>query len=162
MADLYLGLGSNQDATAHMRLALAELARRFTLVAVSPVYLNKAVGFAGGDFLNAVACVSTTMTPQEVCDQLEEIHDLAGRHRGEERFASRTLDIDLLLYDNQVIDEPRVMVPRPDILDYSFVLKPLSDIAPDLRHPVTGRTMADHWQEFDAGAHPLLEVGGIL
>ncbi|MDH3304046.1 MAG: 2-amino-4-hydroxy-6-hydroxymethyldihydropteridine diphosphokinase, partial [Gammaproteobacteria bacterium] len=69
---------------------------------------------------------------------------------------------DLLLYDDLIMDERPVRVPRSDILEYSFVLGPLAELAPDLVHPVTGKTMLTHWQEFDAESQPLEFVGVIL
>lgn len=152
----FLGLGSNLDAENNMRLALREIRARFSLREISPVYRSAALGFEGDDFLNAVVCIETELTPQELCAELENIHALAGRRRGPEKYVSRTLDIDLLLYDHLVADDVRL--PRKDILQYSFVLKPLADIAPDYRHPLSGKLISDHWREFDAASHPLTEV----
>lgn len=160
MPDVYLGLGSNLQPRENLSLALRELAERFDLVRVSPVYRNAAIGFEGADFLNAVACVRTTKPAAVIAAELEEIHDLAGRERGAEAFASRTLDIDLLLYGDEVIEELRV--PRADVLDYGFVLGPLADIAPGLVHPSTGRTIAEHWAGFDRDANPLRVEPDVL
>ena len=157
MPDVYLGLGSNVMPEDNLRLAVSELADRFVLKSVSPVYRNAPVGFDGDDFLNAVVLVETDMPALAVCGELEQIHDLAGRKRGTDSFVSRTLDIDLLLYGSDIVDESPVRVPRDDILRYSFVLRPLADIAPDLRHPVTQRTMAEHWAAFDAAGHRLVD-----
>ena len=162
MARLYLGIGSNLDAEKNLRLGVQELGKRFDLLEVSPIYRNAAVGFDGGEFLNAVACVSTDLTPHETTDELEEIHDMAGRQRGMTANVSRTLDIDLLLYDDLVIDQPPVRVPRKDILEYAFVLAPLADIAPNTVHPATGRTIADHWADFDKSDNTLVRVDLIL
>jgi 2-amino-4-hydroxy-6-hydroxymethyldihydropteridine diphosphokinase len=71
------------------------------------------------------------------------------------KFSSRPLDIDLLLYGEQVISEPPVHVPRSDVLEYGFVLRPLAELAPELVHPQTGQTLSSHWQQFDVGRHPL-------
>ena len=160
MPNVYLGLGSNTRPDHHLPLGIAELARRFTLVAVSRVYRNAALGFDGPEFLNAVACIETELPIAKVTAQLNDIHDVAGRRRGDSAFESRTLDIDLLLYGDAVIPECRI--PRADVLDYSFVLRPLAEIAPDLRHPVTGKSMAEHWSEFDQALHPLQEDRLIL
>ncbi len=157
MALAYLGLGSNLDAKNNMRLALREIGERFVLHDVSPVYRSKALGFEGADFLNAVAIIETELSPQELCGELERIHELAGRRRTD-KVISRTLDIDLLLYDRLVAETEGIRLPRSDVLQYSFVLKPLADIAPDYIHPVSGKSIRDHWNEFDVASHPLTRV----
>ena len=162
MPIVYLGLGSNLDAEENLRLASRELRNRFSLQKFSVVYRSKALGFDGDDFLNAVACIETELTPHDLCSALEMIHDVAGRNRTSARFASRTLDIDLLLYDQLVLNEPPVRVPRKDVLSFSFVLGPLAEIAPKYRHPVSGKRISEHWREFDTASHPLTEVGDIL
>jgi len=158
----YLGLGSNLDAEQNLQLASRELRDRFSLQKISTAYRSKALGFDGDDFLNAVACIETELTPQELCGELELIHDLAGRTRRSEKFVTRSLDIDLLLYDQLVLNEPPVRLPREDVLQYSFVLKPLAEIAPNYRHPVTGKLISDHWRDFDAASHPLTRVDMTL
>jgi 2-amino-4-hydroxy-6-hydroxymethyldihydropteridine diphosphokinase len=154
----YLGLGSNLDAGHNLQLASRELRNRFSLQKISVVYRSKALGLDGADFLNAVARVETDLTPPDLCEQLELIHDVAGRRRRSEKFISRSLDIDLLLYDQLVLNEPPVRLPREDVLRYSFVLRPLAEIAPDYQHPVTGKSIRDHWREFDVASHPLTRV----
>ena len=155
MTVVFLGLGSNIEPEINLRLAIAELRRRFGEVKTSPVYCSAAHGFDGPEFLNLVAKIQTAVEPVALHSELEEIHALAGRQRGCEKYFSRRLDIDLLLYGQECIDKPPLRVPRKDILEYSFVLKPLADIAPDFRHPGTGKTMAQHWREFDSQNHPV-------
>lgn len=155
---MYLGLGSNIDPERNLRLAMAELRTLFGDLDVSAVYRSRAQGFEGADFLNLVVRCDTAIGPAAVHEQIERIHALAGRRRGEARFADRPLDIDLLLCDDLVIDEPGMQVPRADVLDYSFVLRPLAEMAPELIHPLTGKTLAVHWREFDASEQPLERV----
>ena len=162
MAVVYLSIGSNVDRVKNLQLAIDELGKRFSHLQLSDIYENSPVGFAGNDFLNLVVRAETTSEPNEVAEQLEEIHDIAGRDREGEKFAPRELDIDLLLYDNRVIDGPDLVLPRPDILQYAFVLRPLAELAPSLQHPVTGKVLAEHWAEFDQGSHPLRRVAGLL
>ena len=162
MAKVYLSLGSNIDPENHLRRGIHELGERYGELMLSDVYQSAAVGFDGDDFLNLVVALETDEPPQQINAEIEAIHELAGRRRGEEKFSSRPLDIDLLLYDDLVIDEPALRLPRSDILEYSFVLRPLAELAPYLRHPCTGRTLAEHWREFDQESQPLTPVAGIL
>lgn len=155
MATVYVGLGSNIEPEKNLRLGLKELRERFGELRVSAVYRSKAIGFDGDDFLNLVAGFESDSSPSEICETIELIHKLAGRDRNSGKWESRPLDIDLLLYNNLVIDERPVCIPRRDLLEYSFVLRPMAELAPELVHPVTGRTMLEHWQKFDATSHPL-------
>ena len=162
MAKVYLGLGSNIDSERNLRVAARELRRVFGELELSPVYQSKSVGFDGADFLNLVVGFESDMTPEEIQAEIERIHDLAGRRRGQDKYSSRPLDIDLLMYDDLVRAAPRPPLPRADILEYGFVLQPLADLAPDLVHPQTGRSMRDHWHQFDRGGQPLMRVNVIL
>ena len=161
MATVFLGLGSNESPEENLRLAISELRSRYGDLVVSSVYQSSAVGFEGADFLNLVVGLQTKVPPLDICDEIETIHNLAGRVRGSDKWGSRTLDIDLLLYNDLVQDERPVRVPRKDILQFSFVLCPLAEIAPDQVHPVTGKTFHEHWQEFDAESHPLKETNVV-
>jgi len=162
MATVYLGLGSNILPEENLSLGVRELRRQYGELDVSSVYRSKALGFEGDDFLNLVVGLRSEDSPREICDQIERLHNLSGRERGRDKWGSRPLDIDLLLYNDLIMDERPVRVPRSDILEYSFVLRPLAELAPDLVHPVTGKTMLTHWQEFDAESHPLELVGVII
>lgn len=162
MAKVYLGLGSNVDPQKYLAIGIAELGRRFGMLQLSNIYRNASLGFDGDEFLNLVVGLDVDASPAEMLVALEEIHVLADRQRGESRNAARTLDIDLLLYDDLVIDEPPIRMPRFDVLRYSFVLGPLAEIAPNLRHPETGRLITEHWAEFDKNSHPLTVSDIIL
>lgn len=162
MAIVYLGLGSNVLPEENLSLAVRELRRTYGELDVSSVYRSAAVGFEGDDFLNLVVGLRSDDTPEDICHEIERLHNLAGRIRGDQKWESRPLDIDLLLYNDLIMEEGPVRVPRSDILEYSFVLRPLAELAPDLVHPVTGKTTLTHWQEFDAENHPVELVGVIL
>lgn len=162
MAIVFLGLGSNESREKNLRLAVNELRLRFGELTLSPVYQSAAVGFDGADFLNLVVRLQSEDSPLDICKAIELIHDLAGRVRGSSQWESRPIDIDLLLYDDLIRDERPVHVPRDDVLKYSFVLRPLAEIAPDQVHPVTGKTYSDHWQAFDKDSHPLLKMNFSL
>ena len=162
MAIVYLGLGSNINPEENLGIGVRELRRRYGETVLSNTYQSAAVGFDGADFLNLVIRLESSDTAASVHEQIEAIHKMVGRQPGKEKFSSRPLDIDLLLYDDLIVDEPPLRLPRPDILEYSFVLKPLSEIAPDLIHPETGRTLGEHWQEFDTASHPLMRAHVIL
>lgn len=155
MTRVFLGIGSNIEPEAHLRLAVEELRRRFGDVRFSSVYRGPAIGFEGPDFLNMVAELRTTHPVRRILAEIGAIHRIAKRERNGAKLQSRTLDIDLLLYDGLIVEEPDAELPRPDILEYAFVLRPLAELAPDFTHPVTGRTLGDHWRAFDAVAQPL-------
>lgn len=162
VSDVYLGLGSNIEPEKNLSLAVRELRNKYGELEVSSVYRSAALGFEGDDFLNLVVGLSSDDRPLEICKEIERLHNVAGRARGSQKWVARPLDIDLLLYNDEVIDDRPVRVPRSDVLEYSFVLRPLAELAPDLVHPVTGKTILAHWQEFDAASHPLELVGVIL
>jgi len=162
VASVYLGLGSNIDPEENLRLGVRELQRRFGELRISRLYQSAPLGFEGADFLNFAVGLESNETPANIHQQIEAIHKVAGRQSGAARYSSRPLDIDLLLYGDLVVDGPPLQLPRPDVLEYSFVLKPLSELAPDFVHPETGRTLSEHWLEFDVASHPLTPVGVML
>ena len=162
MVDVYVSAGSNVAPEENLRLACRELRCRFGPLDISDTYRNPPVGFSGDDFLNLVLRFRTAESPATVVAELERLHELAGRVRGLESFAPRTLDLDLLLYGSAVLPGAGIRVPREDILQYGFVLGPLAELAPELRHPVTQQTMAELWARFDQARYPLERVSDLL
>jgi 2-amino-4-hydroxy-6-hydroxymethyldihydropteridine diphosphokinase len=156
--EVYIGAGSNVEPERHLREACRALAERFGPLRLSPVYRTAAVGFDGDEFLNLVLSFCSDLPPEAIVDELERLHDRAGRVRGPNPFSSRTLDLDLLLYGQAVIPDRAIRVPREDITRYAFVLRPLSELAPTLRHPVSGATMAELWDEFSGDATGMQRV----
>lgn len=157
MTRIFVGIGSNVEPERRVRDAVRRLRQRFGAVQLSPVYRNPAVGFKGDDFLNLVVAFASAESAADVHAALDDIERQCGRVRGGPRFAPRTLDLDLLLYGDVVSAAP-VRLPRAEILKYAYVLKPLTDLAPEQRHPLSGRTFAAHWREFNAAGQPLVAV----
>ena len=155
MTRVYVGIGSNVEPEAHVLKAVDLMRARFGRITLSPVYRNKAVGFEGDDFLNAVAGFDTELPVPELKTALDNIEARCGRERGAARFAPRTLDLDLLIYGDRIDESLRL--PRKEILKYSFVLKPLADIAGSERHPSEGKTYGELWSGF-AGERSLAPV----
>ena len=144
--DVYVGIGSNVDAKRNIRLVLEEMRAAFGEIELSPVYQSAAVGFVGDDFLNLVAKFETILGVVEVVNQLRTIEDTLGRDRAQPRFSKRPIDLDILLYNDLQMNKSGIQIPRDEILESPFVLKPLFDIAPDLLHPLENQSYRDLWQ----------------
>jgi 2-amino-4-hydroxy-6-hydroxymethyldihydropteridine diphosphokinase len=151
MTRAWLSLGSNIEPEKHLRAALKELRARFGQLLLSPVYRFPAVGFDGPDFLNLAVGIDTDLSAGVLNDWLHALENRQGRRRDVPRFSSRTLDVDIVLFGDQILRGPgNLEIPRAE-LKYAFVLKPLADIAPDIVHPVLGKTIGQLWREFPAG-----------
>jgi 2-amino-4-hydroxy-6-hydroxymethyldihydropteridine diphosphokinase len=156
MARVYLSLGSNLEPKRHLNAALNELRAHFGELAVSPAYRSKSVGFDGGDFVNLAVGLDTDLSPEALNDWLHALEDRHGRRRDVPRFSDRTLDVDIVLYDDLVRQgEGHLDIPRKE-LRHAFVLRPMADIAPELAHPVSGQTMAALWAAFPPDSEPLV------
>ena len=156
MARVFVALGSNLERERNLVQAVAVLAEAFGSPRLSPVYRNPAVGFAGEDFYNLVAELRVEVTPHVLVDRLRAIERRLGRGPGQgRRFAPRTLDLDLLLYDDLLVNTGKLLLPHPDIERYAFVLYPLAQLVGDLCHPVVGSSYARMWRDFK-GVRPLM------
>lgn len=142
----WLSLGSNLEPARHLGAAIAELRARFGAIAVSPAYRFPAVGFDGPDFVNLAAGIDTDLDPVALDAWLHALEDRHGRRRDVPRYSSRTLDVDIVLFDERIIDGPgHLVVPRAELAQ-AFVLKPLADIAASVREPRSGRSVGELWQ----------------
>jgi 2-amino-4-hydroxy-6-hydroxymethyldihydropteridine diphosphokinase len=159
MPRVYVAIGGNVEPERWFPLAAGELRRCFPGVRFSTVYRNPAYGFEGADFYNAVAGFDTTASAGEVLAQCHEIEARCGRRRDDPKWAPRVMDIDLLLYGERVAETATYRLPRPDLLRRCYMLAPLAQIAPLLPHPLTGRTMADHWRELAREPHRMEPAG---
>ena len=158
MPQVYVAAGSNIEPERHLAMATRELERQFPGVRSSPWYRNRSVGFEGEDFINFVAGFSTELAVAEVLARLHAIEVLCGRPREAPRWAPRSMDLDVLLYGNLICQEPRLKLPRPDLLKRAYMLGPLAALAPELVHPTERETIGQLWQRFDRAAHVLLQV----
>jgi 2-amino-4-hydroxy-6-hydroxymethyldihydropteridine diphosphokinase len=148
VATAYISLGSNLgDRMAALRAAIEALGEYGTVDAVSAVYETTPVGYVDQpDFLNAVVRLETDLPPVPLLDALNTIEANMGRVRTF-RNAPRTLDLDLLLYGDQIVSTPRLTIPHPRMHERAFVLAPLSEIGPDAEHPILKRSAADLWRD---------------
>jgi 2-amino-4-hydroxy-6-hydroxymethyldihydropteridine diphosphokinase len=144
---VYVSIGSNIDPERNVRGALAALESRFGPLLRSTIYESEPVGFEGSNFYNLVIGFDTDLDVDTVQSELADIEDGFGRQRGSGD-SSRTLDLDLLLFGDLVRRNGARELPRRDIENYAFVLRPLAELAPDTPHPGTGRTFRQMWKEF--------------
>jgi 2-amino-4-hydroxy-6-hydroxymethyldihydropteridine diphosphokinase len=158
MTRVYVAAGSNIDPQANLTHAQADLARIFGALQVSPWYRNAAVGFTGEDFINFVFGFETALSVHDTQTQLREVEMRCGRPRDAPKWAARAMDLDILLYGDLVLHEPQLTLPRPDLLVRPYMLGPLADIAPQLRHPTAGRTIARLWAGLNTKDHEMIAV----
>ncbi|WP_372881187.1 2-amino-4-hydroxy-6-hydroxymethyldihydropteridine diphosphokinase [Psychromonas sp.] len=156
MAQVFLGVGSSINKAENIRSGIASLRDEFGELALSPVYESEAVGFSGVNFYNLVVELHTRVDIDELIRILKSIEVKHGRPENAAKFAPRTLDLDLLLYDQQI--DPQIDLPRAEILKNAFVLKPLSELAPTLIHPVSGLTYQTLWQNYPREKQKLWEI----
>ncbi len=154
---ILVSLGSNIDKELNTKRGLDAMAHYFGEIQISRVYESESIGFSGENFYNLVASAETTKSIEQVCKLLKQIEHECGRLRQAEKFSPRTLDLDLLTYD-QVVCEAPVVLPREEILFNAFVLQPMADVVPNERHPVTQKTYAQMWQDYDKNKQRLWPV----
>jgi 2-amino-4-hydroxy-6-hydroxymethyldihydropteridine diphosphokinase len=155
---VFVAAGSNVDAPRNLARALAELARQFGALEVSPAYRNAAAGYAGPDFINLVVGFGTRLGVRQVIERLRYVEGRCARARDAPKWAPRTMDLDILLYGDLVCEEPDLRLPRPDLLLRAYMLGPLAEIAPGVVHPIEKKPVLELWASFDRQAHPLERV----
>ena len=158
MALVYVSIGSNINRYKHISASLDELSSRFGELILSSVYESVAVGFEGDHFLNLVASFQCELSLVELAKSLRELEYAHGRLPDAPKYSSRTLDIDILTYDDVVGDSGGVSLPRAEIIQNAFVLLPLSEIAAGAMHPVEKKTYGALWQAYDKSQQRLWSV----
>ena len=152
MPEVAVSLGANIDREANIRAAVNSLIAFYTGALFSPIFESKAVGFEGPDFFNLACIFYSDLEAPDLVSQLRGIETQLGRTRDGSVMGSREIDIDLLLYGDQILYAQGMDIPRQEILECAHVLKPLSLIWPDQCHPVNGLTYSELWRAM-APAH---------
>lgn len=161
MADIYISLGSNVEREYHVQRGLNALAVAFDLpfeqLKLSSLFESEAIGFKGNAFYNMVIGITTSQSVEQVAIKLRDIEFNYGRTNDAKKFSPRTLDLDLLLYDKLIIDSP-AQLPRNEIDKNAFVLWPLSEVAPQVVHPIINKNYYTLWQSYDKNVQQLKVV----
>lgn len=145
----FISIGSNIDKEIHIPSSLKALRKLFGELVVSSIYESEPVGFVGDSFHNLIVQFDSDLPAKAVAKLLKQIELDHGRSKESQKFSARTLDLDLILYGDQIISDGRLQIPRDEIERYAFVLEPLSEIASDLTHPVSKLSYGDLWRNFD-------------
>lgn len=158
MAVIYISVGSNINADYHVCAGINALKTLYGDITTSTIYESDSVGFDGDNFYNLVVKASVDDSVETVVINLRLIEDKYNRDRSGPKFSSRTLDLDLLLYDDIVLNEPHLELPRGEITTNAFVLLPLFELAADLIHPIEKKSIRQLWQEYDKDSQNLWPI----
>ena len=148
---VYIALGTNLgERLENLRAAIAALTQKATLLAESHIYETPPWGYEDQpDFLNMVVKVETNLEPEGLLNYLKQIEAKLGREKSV-RWGPRLIDLDILFYDELIIDTPPLIIPHPHLHERAFVLVPLADIAPGFTHPIFRRSIKELLAEIDA------------
>ena len=155
---VFVAAGSNVEPEKNLARACAEIAHTWPDAHFSRAYRNVAVGFEGPDFINLVIGFSAAQPLHSVIEKLRGIETNCGRPRYAPKWASRTMDLDVLLFGDLVEKTSDYTLPRPDLLKRPYMLGPLAEIAADVVHPTERRTIGELWAAFDRDGHQMTPV----
>lgn len=157
MAQIFISIGSNINKEHYIKAALAILPQHFDNVIYSSVFESESVGFEGNNFYNLVATATTNLPLEEVCARLKQIERDHGRTPADKKFSPRTLDLDLLFFDEVICDTPAEL-PRDEITKNAFVLWPLAEIASNFIHPTVNLSIGELWRNYNKNKQKLWKV----
>ncbi|NKC15339.1 MAG: 2-amino-4-hydroxy-6-hydroxymethyldihydropteridine diphosphokinase [Gammaproteobacteria bacterium] len=158
MVEVALSVGSNADRVPSIRKGVQALTEHFGAVSRSPVFESAAEGFDGEPFYNLVVTFTTRLALFDLRTTLRSIECLCGRSAHDRGFKSRSLDLDLLLYGDQVLQTEELRLPHEDIEQYAFVLRPLAELMGGRKHPRTGVRFGEMWAAMEHTAVPTWRV----
>ena len=156
MAHIFVGVGSSINRQDNIREGILLLKDTFGELKLSSIFESESVGFKGGLFYNLVVELNSELSISLVIQKLKKIEVQLGRPEKAIKFAPRTLDLDLLLYDQEI--EHTLDLPRAEIIKNAFVLQPLAELAPTLIHPILGVSYQNLWSQYPAGTQKLWKV----
>lgn len=148
MPEVFVAAGSNVRPRENLRRALGLLHETWPALRASQAWRNPAVGFEGEDFINLVIGFHTDLPLPAVLERLHAAEAACGRPRAAPKWAPRSMDLDVLLYGDEVGEFPGAVLPRPDLVRRPYMLGPLAELAPGLRHPTLRRSVGELWAEF--------------
>ncbi|MGJ8692981.1 MAG: 2-amino-4-hydroxy-6-hydroxymethyldihydropteridine diphosphokinase [Thalassotalea sp.] len=157
MARIYISLGTSINREKYLLEGLKALADTYNHLTLSSLFESEAVGFDGPHFFNMVIAVDTSDSVEQVAKTLKKIELEHGRSPDATKFSPRTLDLDLLLYDDLILTTP-AQIPRDEITKNAFVLWPLAELAGDDVHPIAQLTYRQLWQQYDKNKQQLKKV----
>lgn len=155
MTACYVSVGSNIEKEKNIKAGLTSLRETFGELTISSIYETAAVGFEGDDFYNLVVSFESDLSAYAIFEKLRELEFKHGRLLNSQKFTPRTLDLDLLLFGNEIIDDDILQIPRSDIEKYLFVLQPLAEIAPNLIHPILKKSYSEMCDGYFCNANSL-------
>jgi 2-amino-4-hydroxy-6-hydroxymethyldihydropteridine diphosphokinase len=154
---VFLGIGSNIEALQNIKSALQFLNSNHTNLSISETYQSKAVGFDGPPFLNLVVGFRTEMRLGQLSREVKQLERNHGRTEALKKFSSRTLDIDILTYDNLQGLHEGILLPRPEISYNAYVLRPFAELRPELMLPGSDTRLIDLWHALEKSLHKSLK-----
>ncbi|WP_206484940.1 2-amino-4-hydroxy-6-hydroxymethyldihydropteridine diphosphokinase [Thalassotalea sp. G2M2-11] len=157
MAQVFVSVGTNIDRQANLSKGLNALVKHFGQLRLSSLFESEAVGFDGSPFFNMVVGFDTQLSIEALSQLLREIEFAHGREIDAKKFSPRTLDLDILLFDDLICQAP-VQLPREEITYNAFVLWPLAEVAPDVIHPILNQSFRQLWQSYDKSQQQLSKV----
>jgi len=159
VAEVFIGIGSSINRQENIQLGIQSLRNTFGELTISPIYESEAVGFKGCNFYNLVVCFTSSLGAKEIIRTLKSLELQQGRPKKAIKFAPRNIDFDLLLHDQSI--DASIDLPRAEILTNAFVLQPLAEIAPHLKHPILNESYLALWNKFPKQLQNLWKIDNV-